>query len=333
MSDAASSPSIAVLGAGAWGTALANLYARDGRTVTLVARDGAAAAHIAKAQANERYLPGIRLSPDLAVSGAFTASAASAGILLLVVPAQALRAALRGARDASLVPGVLAVVCSKGIERETGRFASDIVAEELPDARVAVLSGPSFADDVARGLPTAVTVAAGSEPLADEAARWLSAEGFRCYASADIRGVEAGGALKNVLALAAGIVSGRGLGASALAAIVTRGLNELRRLGQALGGRPETLMGLSGLGDLVLTCSGPQSRNFAYGAALGRGDDLSGLKLAEGVYSAGIAARLAREAGIEAPIVETVAAILDNRLTVDEAARALLARPLKRETD
>ncbi|RYE83446.1 MAG: NAD(P)H-dependent glycerol-3-phosphate dehydrogenase, partial [Hyphomicrobiales bacterium] len=209
--------------------------------------------------------------------------------------------------------------------------ASAVLARHLPAETLGVLSGPSFAADVARGLPTAVTIAATDAGLADDLARRLSTETFRGYAATDVLGVEAGGALKNILAIAAGMVAGNGLGASAGAAIVTRGFVELRRLGEALGAQPETLMGLSGLGDLVLTCSGSQSRNFAYGAALGRGDDLTGLKLAEGVHSAGIAARLAEERGIDAPIIFTVAAILSGSMTVEDAVRELLARPLKRE--
>ncbi|NDW03513.1 NAD(P)H-dependent glycerol-3-phosphate dehydrogenase [Jiella pacifica] len=321
---------IAVLGAGAWGTALAALYARGGEAVRLWGRDAATIAAIEARRENPRYLPGIALPPSIRPTTAPAKALAGADLVLLVVPAQSL-----GGLAADLAEDLPAhatlVLCAKGIERRTGRFMSDIVAEVLPDRPVGILSGPSFASDVACGLPTAVTVAAKDGETADALARGLSTESFRCYASDDLRGVEAGGALKNVLALAAGVVIGRSLGASAQAALVTRGFVELRRLGEALGGRAETLMGLSGLGDLILTCSSPQSRNFAYGAALGRGEDLSGLKLAEGVFTAAIAARLARENGIEAPIVETVAELLSGELSVDEAAQRLLQRPLKRE--
>lgn len=323
---------IAVLGGGAWGTALATLQARAGRATCLYARDAETVEAISSTAANPRYLPGVALAPSLAATTDLGEALEGASLVLLVIPAQSL-AAIGPALAAHLPPGVPVVLCAKGIERGTGRFATGIVAESLPRQPLAVLSGPSFAEDVARGLPTAVTLASGDEALAADLARRLSTDSFRPYASGDVVGVEAGGALKNVLALAAGAVAGRGLGASASAAIVTRGFVELRRLGEALGARPETLMGLSGLGDLVLTCSGTQSRNFAYGMALGRGDDLAGLKLAEGVHSAGMAARLAEERGIEAPIIRAVAEILAGRLAVDEAVRDLLARPLKREFD
>ncbi len=321
---------IAVVGAGAWGTALAALYARGGETVHLLGRDAETLAAIAERRENLRYLPGIALPPSIRPTTDAAAAFAGADLVLLVVPAQSL-SELTPTLLGAVSRNAVLVLCAKGIERGSGRFMSDIVAEALPGLTVGVLSGPSFASDVARGLPTAVTVAARDAESADSLARRLSTESFRCYASDDIRGVEAGGALKNVLALAAGVVIGRGLGASAQAALVTRGLSELRRLGEALGGRPETLMGLSGLGDLILTCSSPQSRNFAYGAALGRGEDLSNMKLAEGVHTAAIAARLARENRIEAPIVAIVAELLDGELSVDEAGQRLLQRPLKRE--
>ncbi|HEX2020033.1 MAG TPA: NAD(P)H-dependent glycerol-3-phosphate dehydrogenase [Aurantimonas sp.] len=323
---------VAVVGAGAWGTALASLYARAGHAVTILGRDPDTVRAIERDRSNPRYLPGLALPDGLRATLDKRAALGDAGIVLLVVPTQSLRTAIQGLKR-HIRPDALTVLCSKGIEQDTGRFASDILAEELPGHRLAVLSGPSFAADVASGLPTAVTIAAAEAEAADEAARLLSTETFRGYAATDIRGIEAGGALKNVLALAAGAVAGRGLGASAQAAVITRGFVELRRLGAALGGRPETLMGLSGLGDLVLTCSSPQSRNFAYGIALGRGDDRAGLKLAEGVHTAGIAARLAEERGIDAPIIATVAEVLAGSMDVGEAVQALLARPLKREFD
>ncbi|BDA86698.1 glycerol-3-phosphate dehydrogenase [NAD(P)+] [Aureimonas sp. SA4125] len=323
---------IAVIGGGAWGTALAALQSRAGRSTVLYARDAATVQAIAATGRNERYLPGIPLPESLAATTDMALALGGATVVLVVVPAQNL-ADIAEALAAGRAEGVPVVLCAKGIERGTGRFASDILAAHVGPADLAVLSGPSFAADVARGLPTAVTIAAADEARADDIARRLSTESFRGYASSDVVGVEAGGALKNVLAIAAGIVAGAGLGASAGAAIVTRGFVELRRVGEALGARPETLMGLSGLGDLVLTCSGAQSRNFSYGLALGRGEDLGSLKLAEGVHSAAIAARLAADHGIEAPIITTVAAIIDGTLSVESAVRELLARPLRREFD
>lgn len=321
----------AVVGAGAWGTALAALYAAAGHEVSLLARSVTSAATISKTRRNEAYLPGIDLPPSLRASADPDEALSSAGTVLLVVPAQVVGIVAKELAPV-ISPGALVVLCSKGIDRTTGRFASDNLREIIEGRRLAVLSGPSFAADVARGLPTAVTVAADEAKAADEAAMRLSTETFRCYASDDVAGVEAGGALKNVLALAAGAAIGRGLGESAKAAIVTRGFVELRRLSAALGGRAETTMGLSGLGDLILTCSTAQSRNFAYGLAMGRGEPLAGLKLAEGVFSADIASRLARERGVEVPIVDAVADILKGALSLDEAMRRLLTRPLKRES-
>ncbi|MDY8108421.1 NAD(P)H-dependent glycerol-3-phosphate dehydrogenase [Fulvimarina sp. 2208YS6-2-32] len=323
---------ITVIGAGAWGTALASLYARAGNDVVLYGRDAAAMAAIAAEHRNAAYLPDIELPAALRATSDPRIALEHAETVLFVLPAQALDGASEAL--ARFVPKTaLLVLCAKGIDRKSGRFASQIVRERLADNPFCVLSGPSFARDVARGLPTAVTVAAPTIALAEAASEQLSTEAFRCYASDDIAGVEAGGALKNVLALAAGMAIGRGLGESAKAAIVTRGFAELRRLGDAFGAQPETLMGLSGLGDLILTCSSEQSRNFAYGVALGRGVDRTDLKLAEGVYSAGIAARLARERAIEAPILEVVSHILAGEISVDEAMRTLLARPLRREAE
>jgi glycerol-3-phosphate dehydrogenase (NAD(P)+) len=321
--------SVCVVGGGAWGTALAAVAARS-EPVRLLLRDPTVADAINTRRENPAYLPGIALPPDIEAMLDPASALAGAAVVLLVTPAQTLRAVCRTLPRA-LSPDATLVLCSKGIERETGLFASAVVEAELPGHPVAVLSGPSFATDVAAGLPTAVTLATRDAALADALAQRLSGPAFRIYAGTDILGVEAGGALKNVLAIAAGAAAGLGLGASAQAALVTRGFVELTRLGEALGADPRTLMGLSGLGDLVLTCSGTQSRNFSYGLALGRGENLAALKLAEGVFSAGIAARLAAERGIDAPIIAAVAGILDGSLPVEGAVSALLARPLKRE--
>ncbi len=227
--------------------------------------------------------------------------------------------------------GIPVVLCAKGIEGGTGMLLSAISEAILPGNPAAALSGPSFAADVARGLPTAVVVAARDAELSAELARRFSTDRFRCYSSGDLIGVEIGGALKNVFAIAAGAVTGAGLGASAQAGMVTRGFAELRRIGQAFGAEPETLMGLSGLGDLILTCSSAQSRNFAYGLALGRGESLTGLPLAEGVATAAIAARIAEERSFDAPIIAAVASILHGSMTIEEAVGTLMSRPLKPE--
>lgn len=321
---------IAVLGGGAWGTALATTVLRAGHGCALWARDAGTAAAINARHENPRYLPGIALDPALAATTDLGAALDGAACVLAVVPAQAMRGLL-DALSGRLAGGIPLVLCAKGIERDTGKLLSEMAAELLPDNPVAALSGPSFATDVAAGLPTAVTVAAGDEALAADLAGLLSSPAFRCYSSADLIGVEVGGALKNVLAIAAGAAAGAGLGASAQAALVTRGFVELRRVAAAFGAEPETLMGLSGLGDLILTCGSAQSRNFSYGMAVGRGDDLEGRPLAEGVATAGIAARIARDKGVDAPIIEAVAALLAGRLTIGDAVAALMARPLKSE--
>ncbi|UVC16485.1 NAD(P)H-dependent glycerol-3-phosphate dehydrogenase [Mesorhizobium onobrychidis] len=322
---------VAVLGGGAWGTALALAMLRAGHFVRLYARDPQTVAAIDHGE-NPRYLPGIAIEPGIVATSDIKAALDGADCVLAVAPAQSLRAMLAAAKD-HMPHGVPLVLCAKGIERDTGALLSAIAREALPGNPVAALSGPSFATDVAKGLPTAVVVAARDEGLAADLAARFSAENLRCYSSDDLIGVEIGGALKNVFAIAAGAVTGAGLGASAQAAMVTRGFVELRRIGAAFGAKPETLMGLSGLGDLLLTCSSAQSRNFAYGLALGQGKPLAGLPLAEGVPTAAIAARIAIERGIDAPIITAVAAILDGTITISQAVTALMTRPLKTETD
>ncbi|MBA1143979.1 NAD(P)H-dependent glycerol-3-phosphate dehydrogenase [Mesorhizobium neociceri] len=322
---------VAVLGGGAWGTALALAMLRADHDVRLYARDDETVAAIRDGE-NPRYLPGIAIEPGIAATSDIGTALTDADCVLAVAPAQALRAMLTTARP-HMPKGIPLVLCAKGIERDTGALLSAIVEDMLPGTPIAALSGPSFATDVARGLPTAVVVAAREEALAAELAARFSAQNLRCYSSDDLIGVEIGGALKNVFAIAAGAVTGAGLGASAQAAMVTRGFVELRRIGASFGARPETLMGLSGLGDLLLTCSSTQSRNFAYGLALGQGKPLAGLPLAEGVPTAAIAARIATERGIDAPIITAVSAILDGTITIRQAVTALMTRPLKTETD
>ncbi|WP_424362496.1 NAD(P)H-dependent glycerol-3-phosphate dehydrogenase [Methylocystis parvus] len=324
--------SIAVLGAGAWGVALANVAAQGRERVALWAHDPAHAAALAKDRENKRHLPGLPLAAAVAPTSDLSCIS-GARIVLAVVPAQALRSVARAAR-AHLADGAAFVICAKGIERDRRHFMSEVVAEELPQARPAVLSGPSFAADVCKGLPTAVTLAAEDEALAQRLCEEISTRTFRLYRSTDVRGVEIGGAAKNVFAIAAGMASGRKLGASAQAALIARSFAELTRLGRALGARSETLMGLSGLGDLVLTCGSAQSRNFAFGQALGQGTavkDASGGKLTEGAFTARVLIEMAQAAGVEMPIAEAVDAILSARLSVDAAIDALLMRPLKAE--
>ncbi|MGV6871372.1 NAD(P)H-dependent glycerol-3-phosphate dehydrogenase [Pseudochelatococcus sp. B33] len=323
---------IAVLGAGAWGTALANSIAHKGHAAVLIDRDAARARTIGQTRENVRALPGILLSPNVEVT-ADVSSLSIAAAVLLAVPAQQMRAALQSV--ARVVPfGTPLIVCAKGIERETGLFMTDVVAATVPAAIPGILSGPSFAADVARGLPTAVILASRDLPLAASLAHDLSSTTLRVYHGADVRGVEIGGAAKNVLAIACGIVNGRRLGESARAALVARGFAEITRFARAMGARAETLMGLSGLGDTVLTCGSSQSRNFAFGEALGRGvppSQAAGGKLVEGALTASALIAKARSVGVEMPVSEAVEAVVDDRLTVDQAIEALMTRPLKPE--
>jgi glycerol-3-phosphate dehydrogenase (NAD(P)+) len=323
---------IGVVGGGAWGTALANAAALAGREVVLWMRDVDAARRLRDARENARYLPGVRLQARVTPT-ADPALLRLADAVLLVVPAQAVRAVAQ-AIAVTLPPQTPAVVCAKGIERGTGLFLSNVMREVRPGAPVAVLSGPSFADDVARGLPTAVTLACEDEPLAEAIAAALSGPGLRLYRNTDVRGVEIGGAAKNVLAIACGAVAGRGLGESARAALTARGFAELMRFARVYGGEPETLMGLSGLGDLVLTCGSVHSRNFAVGERLGRGvpvADAAGGKLAEGAFTAAVLVDLARAKEVDMPIAEAVDAVIAGRSTMDEAIEGLMSRPLKAE--
>jgi glycerol-3-phosphate dehydrogenase (NAD(P)+) len=322
---------IAVLGAGAWGSALANVAARAGRGVVLWSRDAKTAAEISQSRQSPR-LPAVKLHDTITVTAAISA-AFSADAILLAVPAQALRA-VAAAIDGQVASGTPLIACAKGIEQQTGKFMTEVIAESAPSALPAILSGPSFAADVSRGLPTAVTLAAPDEEVAAALAQALGSSTFRPYHATDVRGVEIGGAAKNVLAIAAGIVQGRGLGASAAAALTTRGFAELARFGKAFGARPETLMGLSGLGDLILTCSSPQSRNFSLGIALGQGrtsGEARGDKLAEGVFTAPILCAMAKRQNVDMPIASAVAAVLDGSLSVDAAIESLLTRPFRAE--
>jgi glycerol-3-phosphate dehydrogenase (NAD(P)+) len=319
---------ISVLGGGAWGTALALTCARAGRDVTLWEHDTANADSLEK-QRESKFLPGVKLDSAITVTRDVKAAAATDAVLL-VVPAQHVRSVVM-ALAPSLAAKTPIIACAKGIEHGTHKFMSEIIAECAPKALPAILSGPSFAADVARGLPTAVTIAAADDGVARELAGALNTGTFRPYHSNDVRGVELGGAAKNVLAIAAGIVAGRALGASAAAALITRGFAEMTRFGRAYGAKTETMMGLSGLGDLILTCSTAQSRNFSFGVALGKGEAPTQGKLAEGVFTAPVLLEMAREKNIDMPISAAVAAVLAKKLNVDDAIAALLTRPLKAE--
>jgi glycerol-3-phosphate dehydrogenase (NAD(P)+) len=326
--------SVGIVGGGAWGTALAQTLCRAGRDVSLWAREPQVIEDINQHHCNDEFLRGIPLDPAIRATGKL-ADTARCDVVLMVAPAQHVRAVAT-----ELAPymrrGQPLVLCCKGIEQKSGLRVGEVIAEVVPETALAVLSGPSFATDVARGLPTALTVACKDEALGRLLAERLGSPRLRLYWTSDVVGVELGGALKNVLAIAAGIVDGRNFGASAHAALVTRGFAELRRFGEALGARPETLIGLSGLGDLILTCGSPQSRNMSLGRALGQGlslaEALGGRSaVTEGVYTAIAVRRIAEEKGIDMPIATAVCDIIEGRLSVADAIGRLMQRPLKAE--
>ncbi len=324
---------IGVLGAGAWGTALAIAAARAGRKVTLWAREQEVVDSIASTHVNAQFLPDVAL-PESIQPTMDIALAASADAVLLASPAQHLRTTL-SLLSRQLPRNAPVIACAKGIERGSGKLMTEVLAEFLDAENIGILSGPSFARDVAKNLPTAVTIASNMQ-AAQRLQSSLGHASFRPYASDDVTGVALGGAAKNVYAIACGLVIGMGLGESARAALLARSFAELRRLGEALGAKPETLMGLSGLGDLVLTATSATSRNHSFGVAIGKGAtraslDARGHPLAEGVETAAALVARAKRHGIELPIAEATAAILDGSLAVDAAIPHLMSRPLKAE--
>jgi glycerol-3-phosphate dehydrogenase (NAD(P)+) len=325
---------VGVIGAGAWGTALALVCARAGRQVRLWAREAEVIEQVRTSRENSLFLPGLRLDDAVEVTGDM-AALADCELILAVAPAQHLRGALTAFAPHARAAAPVAV-CAKGIEQSSLKLMTQVLAEALPQAVPAVLSGPSFAAEVARGLPTAVTLACPDAAVGRAIIEAIASPAFRPYLSDDMIGAEIGGSVKNVLAIACAIVEAKGLGSSAHAALITRGFAELTRLATALGGRAETVAGLCGLGDLVLTCSSAQSRNYSVGLALGRGETLEQalagkVSVAEGVASAPAVRALAAKLGVDMPISAAVAAILAGEIDVDAAIDALLARPLRSE--
>jgi glycerol-3-phosphate dehydrogenase (NAD(P)+) len=327
---------IGIIGGGAWGTALATVVRRGGHGAVIYARNADVVAAISERHENDVYLAGVPLDHAIRATTE-PKQAVDADAVLLVAPAQHERGV-----TTMLAPfwkaGVPAVVCAKGIEEETCALMSEVVAETLPDAPVAVLSGPNFAGEVASGLPAAATLACADKALGERLAAALSSATFRVYTSDDLIGAQIGGAVKNVLAIACGIVEGRKLGNNARAALITRGLAEIMRLGAAKGARPETLAGLSGLGDLTLTCNALQSRNFSLGVALGEGQALGDIlasrrTVAEGVYTASSVTDLARRLGVELPICTAIDGVINHFADIDATIQGLLNRPLKQETE
>lgn len=323
---------LGILGGGAWGTALAQVAAADGRETLLWAREPEVVDSINLAHENAMFLPGVPLSPAIRATGDL-ADVTECEALLVVTPAQHTRAVLEEAP----VEARALILCSKGIEERTGALLHDVARQACPEAPVAVLSGPSFAAEVARGLPTAVTLAAQQPELLEQLREALARPNFRIYVSDDVAGAEIGGAVKNVLAIACGVVEGKGLGQNARAALIARGFAEMTRFGIALGAKRETLAGLSGLGDLVLTCSSTSSRNYSLGVGLGQGRSAAELlddrrTVAEGAFTAPVLARLARDKGIDMPIVAAVDALIGGRANVDQILEQLLARPPRAES-
>jgi len=323
---------LGVIGGGAWGTALAQVAASGGRDTVLWAMESDVVEAINAAHENPVYLPGQKLDPAIRATGDI-AALGDCDAWLVVTPAQHMRSVL----DAAPSSATPLILCSKGIEERSGRLLHDVAKEARPEAQVTVLSGPTFAHEVAAGLPTAVTLASEDEAFGEALRDRIASPKFRIYLSDDVAGAEIGGAVKNVLAIACGVVEGKGLGQNARAALIARGFAEMTRFGLANGARRETLAGLSGLGDLVLTCSSTSSRNFSLGKGIGEGRSAADLMsdrrtVAEGAFTAPVLARLAEERGIDMPIVAAVDGLLAGRFTVDEVLEQLLARPPRPES-
>jgi len=328
---------VGIIGGGAWGTALAVVARRAGRDVTLWALEPEVIAAINGPHRNPLYLPDVALDAGISATGDMVKAAASADIVLLVPPAQHLRQVCTTLAP-HIKPSTPVVICAKGIERGTSALMTDVVADALPKAAMMVLSGPTFAREVALGLPTAITLGASDQALGRKVAEAISSPTFRPYLSEDVVGAEVGGAVKNVLAIGCGMAEGKGLGANARAALLTRGLAEIVRLALARGGKPETLMGLSGLGDLVLTATSLQSRNYSLGVALGKGqtlDEVLGARrsVTEGVTTAEAVVTLAAKLKVDMPICAAIDQVLNHGAAIDDMLKGLLERPLRDEVD
>ncbi|MEN0001048.1 MAG: NAD(P)H-dependent glycerol-3-phosphate dehydrogenase [Pseudomonadota bacterium] len=322
---------LAVIGAGAWGTAIAHTMAANGHETVLWGRNTETVKAIQGEHKNRHYIGEIALSDQLRATNNLAEAIDGAKYVFLATPAQTNPAMAKVVYETGIAPNATIICCAKGLDQTTGLRVSQSVSNALWQNPIMVLSGPSFADDLASGLPTAVTLAGQSLEASLEACQALSSKTLRLYASDDLIGVELGGALKNVMAIAAGMVDGAGLGASAKAALVTRGFAEMVQLASAAGADPSTLNGLSGLGDLILTCSSPQSRNYSYGRNLAQGHGDKAGKLAEGVFTAKSACAMAERIGIEAPIMKAVANVLSGRQNIDQAVESLMTRPVKAE--
>jgi Glycerol-3-phosphate dehydrogenase len=328
---------ISVIGAGGWGSALAQLLSAHNLPVTLWAHDPVQAEEINTAHSNRKFLPGVTLAANIRATPDLTVAAQS-DIIIVVLPSQFLQGISRDLAAAGVAPGVPLVCCTKGLEDQTGRLMTQVLGEFFPDNPVAALSGPNHAEEVARGTPAAAVLAADHHDLAAELSEFIGNASFRVYSSDDVAGVELGGALKNIYAIASGISDGLGLGDNAKSALVTRALAEMIRLGTKLGGKRETFYGLSGLGDLMVTCFSGHSRNRGLGERLGRGEALADIlksmvMVAEGVPTARSAYEEARKLGVETPLLDTVQAVLFDGLAPRDGLLRLLARETKREDE
>jgi len=325
---------IGIIGGGAWGTALAQVYATAGKNVILWAREDEVISSINTRHENTPFLPGQPISTNIKATGNL-ADAAKADVLLIVTPAQYLRITLDHLKP-HLSDATPLVICAKGVEIKTGALMSQIASEVMPKSPIAILTGPTFAAEIAKGLPTAVTLAMNTKDAAEKLAESLNTRSLRLYASDDVIGAQVGGAVKNVIAIACGVIEGKQLGNSARAALVTRGLAEIARLASALGAKKETLMGMCGVGDLLLTCSSMQSRNFSLGVALGQGKSLKDIlaqrnSVTEGVYTAEALMVMAKNNAVEMPISEAMYKCLSEGANVDEMIVRMLDRPVKSE--
>ncbi|SCA56184.1 Glycerol-3-phosphate dehydrogenase (NAD(P)+) [Candidatus Terasakiella magnetica] len=325
---------VGVIGAGAWGTALACAARRAGNEVLLQAHEAEVAENINRTHANPTFLPNTNLDPNITATQELC-DVADCDVILMVAPAQYVRATCQSLK-ASYKKGTPLLVCAKGIELDSGQIMSEVIAQELPEAEIGILSGPTFAIEVANALPSACTLAMGDMQRAMEVANIIGSNRFRIYASDDVIGAQIGGAVKNVLAIASGMVSGKGFGDNARAALITRGIAELARLGVAKGAKTETLMGLSGMGDLTLTCNSMQSRNFSLGVALGQGEALEDIlkvrkAVTEGVFTARSVCKLADSLQVDMPICAAVNKILNEGADITKVVDGLLARPFKEE--
>jgi glycerol-3-phosphate dehydrogenase (NAD(P)+) len=323
---------IGIIGAGAWGTALAQSLAGAGRDVVMWAREPEIVKSINEQHENTLFLPGIALHENIKATDSLT-SAAQADVILITTPAQHVRATLQSLK-ADVGEGKPFVICSKGIEIETGLLMSQVAKEVVPNGSFAILTGPTFASEIAAGLPSAVTIACSDKDVGKQLQDALSSRTLRAYLTDDMIGAQVGGAVKNVIAIACGVIQGRGMGESARAALVTRGLAEMSRLANAMGGRKETLMGQCGVGDLILTCSSMQSRNFSLGSALGKGEKLADIlsqrhSVTEGVHTAKALVVMAKNNAVDMPIASAVNACLSDEVPVEDMIERMLDRPLR----